>query len=42
MRIAVISLTENGLILSERIAAGLEGCDRYAFEKHCGGGSLSE
>lgn len=40
MRVAVISLTENGLILSERIAAGLEGCDCYAFEKHCGGNAV--
>ena len=36
MRTAIISLTENGLKISERIAEGLGGCGRYAFEKHCG------
>lgn len=36
MRTAVISLTEKGLVLGERISAGLADCKRYAFEKHCG------
>lgn len=40
MRIAVISLTEKGLALGKRIAAGFADCDRYAFEKHCGGDAV--
>lgn len=40
MRTAVISLTEKGLVLGERIAAGLSDCKRYAFEKHCGGAAV--
>lgn len=40
MRTAIISLTENGLKISERIAAGLGSCDRFAFEKHCGGNAV--
>ncbi|MGN0696334.1 MAG: cobalt-precorrin 5A hydrolase [Oscillospiraceae bacterium] len=40
MKAAVISLTENGLKNSEMIAEGLGSCDRYAFEKHCGGNAV--
>ncbi|MGN1417054.1 MAG: cobalt-precorrin 5A hydrolase [Oscillospiraceae bacterium] len=36
MKTAIISLTENGLVLGERIAAGLGNCHSFAFEKHCG------
>lgn len=38
MKIAIVSLTENGLLLSERLAAALSCehlCFRFAYEKHC-------
>ena len=35
MKIAVISLTENGRNISKKIFADLDGCVCYAFEKHC-------
>lgn len=40
MKSAVISLTENGLKISGRIAEGLGNCERYAFEKHCGSNAV--
>ena len=35
MKIAVISLTENGRNISKKIFADLDDCVCYAFEKHC-------
>lgn len=36
MKIAVISLTENGRAISRKISDNSDNCTRYAFEKHCG------
>lgn len=36
MKIAVISLTENGRKISRKVSENLENCTCYAFEKHCG------
>ena len=38
MKTAVISLTKNGIAISEKIAAKMD-CDRYAFEKYAAEGS---
>ncbi len=35
MEIAIISLTENGRKISQKVAENLENCTCYAFEKHC-------
>ena len=41
MKIAVISVTENGNKISRRIAAGIGiACDRFAFSKHCDGSAV--
>lgn len=44
MKAAIISLTENGRIIAEKIASGLGKkhiCTRYAFEKHCDENAIS-
>lgn len=41
MKIAVISVTENGNKISRRIAEGIGiACDRFAFSKHCDGSAV--
>lgn len=41
MKIAVISVTENGNKISRRMAAGIGiACDRFAFSKHCDGSAV--
>ncbi len=37
MKIAVISLTENGKIISEKISRGFENCTEFAYEKYSAG-----